>query len=386
MSNVSPLSEISGLSFDFLFVSPLVLLPSPLAFSVLSFFCQWLFSWKISNIFHKVLGFFEWLLWAASRWGDQADSKPVIRFLTSCQWHGVTSVPPNSVSALKNKNKSSSNIPQISPQEMMTRHFPMGTHYGFWTRKHTRYRTNFRNNFSPPPPPPPRLLFTVSQRNFVSIFCWTPPPPQPLFLFWVCMCVTHLTWQNVNVWWSVLGWWLSVLHSENLKCCDFLWGSKCHMINVEHCKCCSLSLTCARYFQWPWPFCSSHSIAQWFSNTPPPPPPHQFFKVFYLMIKLKLCMMIMNDRYTTIFDFHIPWTLKGCKRHISWCDRNCNISFFLDVVSVFKAALWPVWGPKICTRFDDHDLVSRPQVCQEHTLQTVGFRFFSTIVQMLYDC
>ena len=160
---------------------------------------------------------------------------------------------------------------------MMTRHFPMGTHYGFWTLKHTRYRTNFCNNLSPPPPP--FALHCLTALFFLAYSAGPPPPPSPppLFLFWVCMCVTHLTWQNVNVWWSVLGWWLSVLHSENLKC-DFLWGSKCHMINAEHCKCCSLSLTCAWYFQWPWSFCSSHSIAQWFNNPPPPPPPPpQFF-------------------------------------------------------------------------------------------------------------
>ena len=40
MSDVSLLSEISGLSFDSLFLSPLLFffLPSPLALSVLSFF------------------------------------------------------------------------------------------------------------------------------------------------------------------------------------------------------------------------------------------------------------------------------------------------------------------------------------------------------------
>ena len=39
MSDVSPLSGISGLSFDSTLLSPLVLLPIPVTLSVLSFFC-----------------------------------------------------------------------------------------------------------------------------------------------------------------------------------------------------------------------------------------------------------------------------------------------------------------------------------------------------------
>ena len=36
-------------------------------------------------------------------------------------------------------------------------------------------------------------------------------------------------------------------------------------------------------------------------------------------------------------------------------------------------------GPAIHTRFDDLDLISRSQVCQNHKLQIV-FRFLSTVV------
>ena len=55
MSDVTLLSGISGLSFDSPFLSPLLfLLPSPLALSVLSFFCYWsilLIFFQISQIF-----------------------------------------------------------------------------------------------------------------------------------------------------------------------------------------------------------------------------------------------------------------------------------------------------------------------------------------------
>ena len=56
MSDVSPLSGISGLSFDSTLLSPLlVLLPSPVTLSVLSFSACWPF---LLNFFQKILQYF----------------------------------------------------------------------------------------------------------------------------------------------------------------------------------------------------------------------------------------------------------------------------------------------------------------------------------------
>ena len=55
MSDVSPLSGISGLSFDSILLSPLVLLPSPVTLSVLSFSACWPF---LLHFFQKILQYF----------------------------------------------------------------------------------------------------------------------------------------------------------------------------------------------------------------------------------------------------------------------------------------------------------------------------------------
>ena len=76
MSNVALLSEISGLSFDSTFLYPLILLPTPVALSVLSFF---FFSFFFANdpfssfflffkensstFFLKEISLFAWLLY-----------------------------------------------------------------------------------------------------------------------------------------------------------------------------------------------------------------------------------------------------------------------------------------------------------------------------------
>ena len=63
MSDVCPLSGISGLSFDSTLLSPLVLLPSPVSvtLSVLSFSVCWSI---LLNFFQKILQYFwfrDWL-------------------------------------------------------------------------------------------------------------------------------------------------------------------------------------------------------------------------------------------------------------------------------------------------------------------------------------
>ena len=55
MSDVSPLSGISGLSFGSIWLSTLVLLPSPVTLSVLSFSAYWPF---LLNFFQKILQYF----------------------------------------------------------------------------------------------------------------------------------------------------------------------------------------------------------------------------------------------------------------------------------------------------------------------------------------
>ena len=55
MSDVSPVSGISGLSFGSTLLSPLVLLPSPVILSVLSFSACWSF---LLNFFQKILQYF----------------------------------------------------------------------------------------------------------------------------------------------------------------------------------------------------------------------------------------------------------------------------------------------------------------------------------------
>ena len=56
MSDVSPLSGISGLSFDSALLSPLLFfLPSPVTLSLLSFSACWPF---LLNFFQKILQYF----------------------------------------------------------------------------------------------------------------------------------------------------------------------------------------------------------------------------------------------------------------------------------------------------------------------------------------
>ena len=72
------------------------------------------------------------------------------------------------------------------------------------------------------------------------------------------------------------------------------------------------------------------------------------------------------------FDSHI---FKGDSWCVSWFDKNFMIGFFTDTVqaSFFQTLCCCnlAWCLPVYTRFDDLDLVSRSEMCQNHTLQIV---------------
>ena len=126
----------------------------------------------------------------------------------------------------------------------------------------------------------------------------------------------------------------------------------------------TVSITCSLNFQWPWHYFKVTAVSNSFNWN------------FYVLVQLSWSSEIVKyiqagHEYTTIFD------LCTYSREV--------IDVFPDLTTTFSLAFsWTLsevfqllhyfnfaWGLPIHLRFDDFDLVSRSQVCQNHKLQIV---------------
>ena len=135
---------------------------------------------------------------------------------------------------------------------------------------------------------------------------------------------------------------------------------------------CSLNFTCLYYFQWPWPcFKVTARLNNWKLCS-------LSFQLCWTFVRLSS----KSSRQLIYHYFSLLHTFKGDNSSVSDLTKTLTLAFgqtlFKGGLSSF-VWLWLAQGLAVHTRFDDHDVISRSQVCQNQKLQTV-VRFLPTVV------
>ena len=122
----------------------------------------------------------------------------------------------------------------------------------------------------------------------------------------------------------------------------------------------TLGFTCSLYFQWPWHYFKVTAVSD------------SFNRKFYVPIRLSwnfVGLVSPESRSWIYCYFRLSRVFKGANWRVSWFAKfrgHCSSDIFRTLHDYVL-----VWGLPIHTEFDDFDLVSRSQVCQNHKLQIV---------------